>query len=117
MSWPYPRSRKHGRNESGYRLLNSIFRFVNHIRNGTLSHWSLDALLACSLITLRKKDESIRSVAVGNVFRSIASNLAAHSVRTRVPEQLRPVQVAFCVASGAVSRSCNSKIYYGCPSA
>ena len=88
-------------NKSDYRLLNSLSRLANHIFNGNLSYLSRDALLASSLTALRKKDRGIRPIAVGNMFRRIASKLAVRSVRTRVSEQLRTVQVGFDLADEA----------------
>ena len=88
-------------NEPGYRLLNYISRLANHILNGNLSYSSLDTLFASSFTALRKKDGGIRPITVDSVFRRIANKFARRSVRTRVSEQLRPVQVGFRIAGGA----------------
>ena len=74
---------------------------ANHILNEDLSYLSRDALFASSFTTLHKKDGGIQPIAVGNVFKRMASKLAVQFVRTTVYEQLRLVQVVFGVAGVA----------------
>ena len=88
-------------NEPRYRLLNAISRLANHIINRNLSYWSRDALFVSLLTATRKKNLGKRPIAVDSVFRRIANKLAVQSVRTRVSEQLRPVQDGLGIAGGA----------------
>ena len=87
-------------NESGYRLLNSISRLVNHILNVNISYWSRDALFVFSLTALCSKDGGIRPIAVGNVFRRITNKLAVQSLCTSLGAA-PPSKDGFVVAGGA----------------
>ena len=53
------------------------------------------------LTDIHKKDGDILAIAMGNVFRRIASKFVIQSVSTRVWEQLCSVQVGFHIANGA----------------
>ena len=53
----------------------------------------MPAFFGASLIALRKKDGGLRPIAVGSVYRRIASKVAATAVSRRLGAQLRPAQL------------------------
>ena len=88
-------------NEAGSRLRQAISKLVSLLMEGSLNDFARDLLLASSLTALRKKDGGLRPIAVGNVFRRIASKIASRIVSRRLAQELRPVQLGVGVRGGA----------------
>ena len=55
---------------------------------------------AANLTALRKKDGGIRTIAVGNVFRRLASKIAAKRLIPEQRRQLPAAQLGVCVSGG-----------------
>ena len=79
--------------EPGRRLLRSITRLVNLILSGSVPDYARDSLFGASLCALRKKDGGLRPIAIGSVYRRLASRLAAHHLTSVIGPELRPVQM------------------------
>ena len=67
---------------------------------GQIPQHARDLLFAANLTALRKKDGGIRPIAVGNVFRRLASKIAAKRVIPELRRQLPPVQLGVGVNGG-----------------
>ena len=67
---------------------------------GQIPQHTRDLLFAANLTALRKKDVGIRPIAVGNVFRRLASKIAAKRVIPELRRQLPPVQLGVGVSGG-----------------
>ena len=89
--------------EAGRRLMKAVANICSkHLRRHIPKH-ARDLLFAANLTALRKKDGVILPIAVGNIFRRLASKIAAKRVIPEVRRHLRPVQHGV-----GVSRECEA---------
>ena len=72
--------------EAGRRLLKALANLCSKLLRGQIPQHARDLPFAAHLTALRKKDGGISSIAVGDVFRRLASKIAAKRV---IPEQRR----------------------------
>ena len=79
--------------EPGRRLLRSITNFVNLILSGSVPDCARDSLFGASLCALKKKDGGLRPIAIGSVYRRLASRIAARHLASVIGPELRPVQL------------------------
>ena len=86
--------------EAGSRLKASLTRLCNTIIRGDLPGHARDLLFAANLTALRKKDGGLRPIAVGNVFRRLASKAACHPVTRTIAPDLSPIQLGVGVKGG-----------------
>ena len=93
--------------EAGRRLLNALANLCSKLLRGQIPKHARDFLFAANLTALRKKDGGIRPIAVGNVFRRLASKIAAEHVMPRLRRQLPPVQLGVGVSGGY--RGCSTR--------
>ena len=73
------------------RLLKALANLCSKLLRGKTPQHARDLHFAPNLTALRKKDGGIRSIAVGNVFRRLASKIAAKRVIPELRWQLTPV--------------------------
>ena len=69
--------------EAGRRLLIALANLCSKLLRGQIPQHARDILFAANLTALRKKDGGIRTIAVANAFRRLASKIAAKRV---IPE-------------------------------
>ena len=74
--------------EAGRRLLKALANHCSKLLRRQVPQHARDLLFAANLTALRKKDGSIRPIAVGNVFRRLASKIAAKRVIPELRRQL-----------------------------
>ena len=74
--------------------------FCSKLLRGEIPQHARDLLFTANLTALRKKDGGIRPIAVGNVFRRLASKIAAKRVIPELRRQLPPVQLGVGVSGG-----------------
>ena len=86
--------------EAGKRLLKALANLCSKHLRGKMPQHARDLLFAANLTALRKKDGGIRPIAVGNVFRRLASKIAAKRVIPELRRQLPPVQLSIGVSGG-----------------
>ena len=86
--------------ESGRHLLKAITNLCSKLVRGQKAQHSHDLLFAASLTALRKNDGGIRPFAVGNVFRRLASKIAAKRVIPELWRQIPPVHLGVGVSGG-----------------
>ena len=84
--------------EAGRRLLKALANLCSKLLRGQIPQHARDLLFAANLTALRKKDGDIRPIAVGNVFRRLASKIAAKRVTPELLRQLPPVQLGVGVS-------------------
>ncbi len=85
--------------DMGVRLLSSITKLVNTMLVGNISEYARTLLFSADLIALKKKDGGIRPIAMGNVFRRMASKVAAKSIR-QLGASMAPIQLGFGIRNG-----------------
>ena len=86
--------------EAGRRLMKALANLCSKLLLGQIPQHARDLLFAANLTALRKKDGGIRPIAVGNVFRRLASKIAAKRVIPELRRQLPPVQLGVGVSGG-----------------
>lgn len=89
--------------EAGRRLLTSITALCRRFAHGDLPLPARDMFFSASLTALKKKDGGIRPIAVGNVFRRLASKLVCRPAVRRLADELRPIQLGVGIAGGCES--------------
>ncbi len=100
--------------EASYKdfFLDSLTKMVNAVAAGQAPPSIAPFLASAPLTPLKKKDGSIRPVAVGEVLRRIVSKLAMKHVCVEASELLQPLQMAIGVRHGteAILHSLNRAI-------
>ena len=86
--------------EAGRRLMKALANLCSKLLLGQVPQHARDLLFAANLTALRKKDGGIRPIAVGNVFRRLASKIAAKRVIPELRRQLPLVQLGVGVSGG-----------------
>ena len=86
--------------EAGRRLLKALANLCSKLLRGQIPQHARDLRFAVNITALRKKDGGILPIAVGNVFRRLASKVAANSVMQELRRQLPPVQLGVGVSGG-----------------
>ena len=86
--------------ESGVRLLSAVTSLCNFIVSGNMSSYARKFFFAANLTALRKKDGGIRPIAVGNVFRKLASKVVCRPVVQSIKDHFSPVQLGVGVPGG-----------------
>ena len=86
--------------EAGRRLMKALANRCSKLLLGQIPQHARDLLFAANLTALRKKDAGIRPIAAGNVFRRLASKIAAKRVIPELRRQLPPVQLGVGVSGG-----------------
>ena len=76
--------------EAGARLITALTALVNLVLSGEVPHPARGALFGAALTALRKPDGGVRPIAVGSIYRRLATKVALKSIRTELGEQLRP---------------------------
>jgi hypothetical protein len=83
------------------RQLETLLSFCDIIMQGKLPNFIRPLFFGARLIALRKKDENIRPIAVGNCFRRIVSKIACMLAKTTISNYLIPHQIGFAIDKGA----------------
>ena len=86
--------------EAGRRLLKAIANLYSTLLRGNIPQHAHDLLFTANLTALRKKYGGIRPIAVGNVFRRLASKIEEKRVIPKLRRQLPPVQLDIGVSDG-----------------
>ena len=89
--------------EAGRCLMKALANICSKLLRGQVHKHTRDHLFAANLTALRKKDDGIRPIVVGNVFRRLASKIAAKRVVPELRRQLPPVQLGVGVSGGCES--------------
>ena len=75
------------------RLLSAFTRLAIRTLNGMLPSSFADFILAARLLPFKKKDEGVRPIAVGEVFRRLVAKVAFRQILPKVQQKFPPVQV------------------------
>ena len=86
--------------EAGRRLMKALANICYKLLRGQIPKHARDLLFAVNLTALRKKEGGNRSIAVCNVFRRLASKIAAKRVIPELRRQLPPVKLGVGVSDG-----------------
>ena len=86
--------------EAGRRLMKALANICSRHLRGQIPKHARVLLFAANSTALRKKDGGIRPIAVGNVFRRLASKIAAKRVIPELRRQLHSVQHGVGVSGG-----------------
>ena len=85
---------------SGDRLLIELTAFINMTLRGEVPGFALPIFYGASLIAIKKKDEGIRPIAVGNTLRRLAAKVGLQLLSEALGKELRPVQLGFGTLGG-----------------
>ena len=86
--------------EAGVRLISALTGLVNTALSGDIPPAARDAFYGASLLALRKPDGGIRPIAVGSVYRRLASKAGLKPLRSQLGEELRPTQLGYGTPGG-----------------
>ena len=86
--------------EAGRKLSNSLSNMCNILLSGNLPIYAREIIFAANLTALRKKGGGIRPIAVGNVFRRLASKIISRRAINDLSNELRPIQLGVGVRNG-----------------
>ena len=86
--------------ETGRSLMKALANLCSKLLRDQIPQHACDLLLATYLTALRKKDGGIRPIVVGNIFRRLASKIAAKRVIPELRRQLPLVQLGVCISGG-----------------
>ena len=101
--------------DSANKLLKSIASLIDLIKSGKIMADILPIFYGATLTALLKKNDDVRPIAAGNVWRRLAGKVACFNVKGRLSEILKPVQLGFGIKGGAealvhaVRRFCKAK--------
>ena len=101
--------------EAGRRLLKALANLCLKLLRGQIPQHARDFLFATNLSALRKKDGGIRPIAVGNVFRQLASKIAAKRVIPELRRQTSPVQLGIGVSGGCEAAAHTNRAFVQSP--
>ena len=86
--------------EAGRRLLTALTELCNVAIAGDIPEHARQAFFASSLIAVRKKDGGVRPIAIGSIYRRLASKILAKRMSTALAAELQPVQLGVGVRMG-----------------
>ena len=81
--------------EAGARLVTALTALVNAAAAGQLPPCAREAFYSASLTALRKCDGGLRPIAVGSVYRRLATKVTLRPLTHELGQQLRPVQLGY----------------------
>ena len=87
--------------EAASRLLKSITRLCNFMLSGKVPEEVLPYIYGASLFALSKPNDDVRPIAVGTVYRRIASKVAAHAGIAALSNSFYPHQLGIGTQNGA----------------
>jgi hypothetical protein len=85
---------------SGSELLTALTSLVNCLLRGNCPDSVVAVLFGATLIALRKKSGGIRPIAIGYIWRRLASKCANTFAASRVADYLQPIQVGVGISGG-----------------
>ena len=92
--------------EDGQHLIRSLTSLVDRLLGADLSDHAREILSSANLTALRKKDGGIRPIAVGNIFRHLASKVGCAAVTPSLARQLSSTQIG-----GGIKGTCETAVY------
>ena len=98
--------------EAGLRLTTALTGLVNTALSGELPEVALSAFYGASLIALRKPSGGIRPIAVGSVYRRLASKTGLRPLSSQLGQDLRPVQLGYGTPGGCEAAVHASRQFY-----
>ena len=79
--------------EQGRRLLSALTSLINLALKGAIPDFARNAFYGASLIALNKKTGGIRPIAIGSIYRRLASKICARFAIGQLASQLEPTQL------------------------
>ena len=86
--------------EQGRRLLSALTSLINLALKGAIPDFARDAFYGASLIALNKKTGGIRPIAIGSIYRRLASKICARFATGQLASQLEPTQLGVGTEGG-----------------
>ncbi len=86
--------------EAGQRFLSALTELCNTAIAGDIPEEARKVFYGASLIAIRKKDGGIRPIAVGSLYRRLASKILAKRMSISFAPELQPVQLGVGVRMG-----------------
>lgn len=86
--------------DNGLKLQSAIVNLMDLIRNGKLITDVLPIFYGATLTALSKKENDVRPIAVGIVWRRMAGKIAILNVKEELSEKMKPFQFGFGIEGG-----------------
>ena len=86
--------------EAGRRLTGALTDLVNAAIAGDIPDHARQAFFSANLIALKKKDGGVRPIAIGSIYRRLASKVLAQRMSAALAPELQPVQLGVGVRMG-----------------
>ncbi len=93
-------------------MLKSVTSLTNFILSGQILEEFCPILFGANLTALLKKDGGIHPIAVGCVFRRLASKMACFLVKDNIRQVLYPKQLGFGIEGGCEAASHAIRSFY-----
>ena len=90
----------HGSAEAGLRLLSTLTDLVNVMLRGEVPQFTVPILYRANECAIRKKDGSLRPIAVGSTIRRLSVIVGSMSIVQALGEELRSVQLGVSTRGG-----------------
>ena len=97
--------------EGGVRLISALTALVNQALLGEVPAAVRECFYTASLTALRKTDGGIRPIAVGSVYRRLATKVALKPLAAELGKQLRPVQLGYGTPGGCEAAVHASRLF------
>ena len=101
--------------EVGQRFMKALANICSKLLRSQIPKHTCDLPFAANSTALRKKDGDIRPIAIGNVFRRLASKIAAKHVIQELRRQLPLVQLGVGVSGGCEAAAYDVHAYVQSP--
>ncbi|XP_029656011.1 uncharacterized protein LOC115229886 [Octopus sinensis] len=86
--------------EASRKLLRSITNLCNRFISGSIPDFARDIFFSANLTALGKKDNGVRPIAVGNIFRRLSAKLLCRAIVPCLSSKFLPVQLGVGVPNG-----------------
>ena len=86
--------------DAASRLLEALTSVLNLISSGGVNLSVISFMFGANLTALKKKNEEVRPIAVGNTLRRLAGKVNSQHIQEDLGAHLRPVQMGFGVKEG-----------------
>ena len=86
--------------EAGRRLTSALTELINTAIAGDIPEHARQAFFGASLVAIKKKDGGVRPIAIGSIYRRLASKLLARRMSSALAPELQPAQLGVGVQMG-----------------
>ena len=86
--------------EAGRRLTSALTALINAAIAGDIPEHARQTFFSAHLVAIKKKDGGVRPIAIGSIYRRLASKILARRMSSALTSELKPVQLGVGVRMG-----------------